>query len=308
MAVVAGPTSWWLNTRGPYTISPALPDGTSSGYFTDGLTITGIGITGRAYTVTPTTNVTLTVKMWGAGGGRYFDGTTFTTASGAGGASYGQVTLSAGTSYLVFAGGTGTDSASNRGAPGGGAASGILLASNQSEILIAGAGAGSYGLIGGGRGSGAGGGTTGQNGEGATTGGKGGTQSAGGAGGVGSRRTGASATNTNGAGGATGTPSYPGGTSGISGKYNGGIGDFNGGDVGSPGGGGGYFGGGQGGGDVAAFGSGGGSGYYNSSIVVGIGTTILYTGNGSTPGNSSDTTRGTFGNVGQPGLVYLSLT
>ena len=301
------------NPRGfPYTISPALPDGSTSGDFASGLTIVGVGTTGRGYTLTPGKDMTVVVKMWGAGGGRYFDGSSYTTNSGAGGASYGRVTLTGGTSYLVFAGGTGRDSASVRGAPGGGAASGIVLASDQSEILIAGGGAGSYGVPGGGRASGAGGVTTGQDGEGATTGGDGGTQTAGGAGGAGGRRTGATATNTNGAGGATGSALYFGGYSGIASsngapKYNGGVGDLNSGDAGSPGGGGGHFGGGQGGGDGGAFGSGGGSGYYNPAVVVGIGTTILYRGTGATPGNSSDTTRGTYGDVGQPGLVYLSL-
>jgi hypothetical protein len=296
----------------PYTISPALPSGATAGDFATGLSIVGVGTTGKGYTLTPSKNMSIIVRMWGAGGGRYFDGTNYTANSGAGGAAYGRVTLTGGTSYLVFAGGTGQDATSSRGAPGGGAASGILLASNQSEILIAGGGAGSYGVTGGGRASGAGGGTTGQDGEGATTGGDGGTQTAGGAGGAGGRRTGASATNTNGAGGATGTPSYFGGYSGITSsngaaKYNGGTGDLNGGDAGSPGGGGGHFGGGQGGGDAGAFGSGGGSGFYNGSVVVGIGTTILYTGFGSSPGNSSDPYRGTYGNVAQPGLVYLSL-
>ena len=312
MTVVSGPTSWWINLNPSYTITPALPNGATSGYFADGLSITGISTTGRAYTIVPSGTVDVYVRMWGAGGGRYFNGTSYTTSSGAGGAAYGRVTLTGGTSYLVFAGGTGQDATSNRGGPGGGAASGIVLSSDQSEILIAGGGAGSYGVYGLGRGSGAGGGTTGQDGEGSTTGGKGGTQTAGGAGQSGGRRTGASATNTNGAGGATGTPSYFGGYSGITSsngaaKYNGGTGDLNGGDAGSPGGGGGHFGGGQGGGDAGAFGSGGGSGFYNGSVVVGIGTTILYTGNGSTPGNSSDPYRGTYGNVGQPGLVYFSL-
>lgn len=304
-AVTGNPVSF------SYTISPALDDGTTAGDFSTGLSITGVGVTGRCYTLTPAKDIDVVVRMWGAGGGArdYTAGVNF---GGGGGAAYGKVTLSAGIGYSVFAGGRGTNNSegvvvSTRGSAGGGAASGILLSSDQSEILIAGAGGGGIGEYGLGRGSGAGGGTTGQDGEGATTGGDGGTQIAGGAGGNGGRRTGASATDTNGAGGNTGSDYYPGGTSGVPGKYNGGMGEYNAGDVGSPGGGGGHFGGGQGGGDTGAFGSGGGSGYYNPSVVVGIGTIILYTGNGSSPGNSSDPYRGTYGDAAQPGLVYLSL-
>lgn len=298
------------NPKGfPYAISPALDDGTTGGDFSSPFTITGIGVTGRCYTLTPQNDTTVIVKIWGAGGGEY--ATPYLGRGGGGGGAWAKINLQAGVAYSVFAGGRGTNNSegtvSTRGSAGGGAASGILLASDQSEILISGGGGGGMGLYGGGRGSGAGGGPSGQDGEGPTSGGDGGTQTAGGAGGNGGRRVGASATDTNGAGGATGSNSYPGGTSGVPGKYAGGMGDFNGGDVGSPGGGGGHFGGGQGGGDSGAFGSGGGSGFakMSSLSIVGLGTTAIYTGVGSATGLDTDSDRGDYGRSGQPGKVMF---
>lgn len=296
------------NPKGfPYTISPALDDGTTGGDFSVPFTITGTGTTGRCYTLTPQNDTTVIVKIWGAGGGEYF----YLGRGAGGGGAWAKINLQAGIAYSVFAGGRGTNNSegtvSVRGTSGGGAASGILLASDQSEILISGGGGGGNGVYGAGRGSGAGGGPSGQDGEGPTSGGDGGTQTAGGAGGNGGRRVGASATDTNGAGGATGTPTYPGGTSGVPGKYAGGIGDFNGGDAGSPGGGGGHFGGGQGGGDTGALGSGGGSGFakMSSLSIVGLGTTAIYTGVATVPGLGSDSDRGDYGGSGQPGKVMF---
>ena len=94
-----------------------------------------------------------------------------------------------------------------------------------------------------------------------------------------------------------------GGTSGISGQYTGGDGYNDSGDAGGGGGGGGYWGAGGGGGDSAGAGGGGGSGYYNTSYVS---TGTLYQASASTPGNSSDSLRGTSGNPTVAGAVVLT--
>ena len=131
---------------------------------------------GNCYVITPNTNFTVNVKIWGAGGGSgnasitsyrtssVFGYTSFGAqvqptlstygAAGAGGYVYGKIMFQAGQPYTIFTGGAGkavtinlTTSSSNRGGQGG-AASGILLgnvfaaSSSINSIAIAGGGAG----------------------------------------------------------------------------------------------------------------------------------------------------------------------
>lgn len=110
--------------------------------------------TGGFYYLTPNTNYTLNVKMWGAAGGKI--------NAGAGGYAGGIVTLSAGQTYLLIVGSGG--SALSEGA-GGGGFSAIFSNTTQSQVtawLMAGGGGGGMSDPRTGFG-GAGGGTNGQN-------------------------------------------------------------------------------------------------------------------------------------------------
>ena len=192
---------------------------------------------------------------------------------GGGGGAVGTVTLTGGESYTIYVGSGGPVRTSEW--TQGGNYSGIRTSSGTA-ILIAGGGGGS----GNSRSGGAGGGTTGAS---SSSGGGGGTQTAGGAGGGGSECTGDPGTAW-----AGGYECY---------NHNG------------PSGGSGYFGGGGTGADpYIRYGGGGGSGYLNATFVAG-GT--LYTGSGITPGNSSDSDRGTAGSAiatygtGNAGKVIL---
>lgn len=231
--------------------------------------------TAGTWTIVPNNNFDASIKMWGAGGAG--------SLGGAGGAAVGTMTFTKNISYVLVVGAiNGGGSGSYRppsfgifeanGFPGGGY-SGIFVSSitQANARIMAGGGGGSSQTAGG-----AGGGTNGQSGEGDTggvnVGGIGGPLTAGGG---------------SGGGGGAGNGWYGGG-----------------------GGGGGRAGGGgtqtQGGSSFlslgVAGGGGGGSGYLHSSIRNGT----LYTGDRQTPGNNTDTDRGTAGNQNTAGKIYLS--
>jgi len=238
----------------------------------------------QAVTASPADSYSVEMYAWGGGGGGIGTG-------GGGGAAYGVYAMPIATAHAVVIGGGGTSQgpSTNPGSavPGGGGLaptigfagqgggySGIFTtsATQANALLIAGGGGGSgYGDPGG-----AGGGTTGADGVGSNV-GTGGTQSAGGLGG-------------NSQGGATNGSALQGGTAGSTGDQGGGGG-----------GGGGYWGGGSGwNGDSPAgnSGGGGGSGYFKSGTIT---SAVLTAGSGSTPGNSSNSLRGTYGNGGSSG-------
>lgn len=222
------------------------------------------------YTVVPSTNMTVRLQLWGAGGG---GGQNSGPSKGAaGGYVEGEVTLTSGTSYVFLIGQYGAcgggaafpdgGSSPNNGLTGSGGGSTRFGAYTQSGFnitnsstdynntsavyyLIAGGGGGGSdwsGVNGTGTYGGFGGGTTGQAGgryydsDGPNSPGLGGTQSAGGNGGYGGRV----------------------GSGSAGAKYSGGAG-------GGAGGGGGYYGGGGSAGYYAI--GGGGSGFINSGVV-----------------------------------------
>jgi hypothetical protein len=278
-----------------FTISPSVSGKSTWNLSTDGDLVLP---SGGLWTITPTADFSANTKIWGAGGGNYTTG----NGGGPGGAAFGKISFENGVTYQLFVGNPGTSASSTRGGGGGGAASGVLRA-GSTEVLIAGGGGGGSGADASGRQGGSGGGTNGSTAPG--SGGGGGTQVSAGAGGVGSRRTGSSGSGTNGGRGSGATDSYSGGSvSGISG-YTGGMGIYDAGDQGGGGGGGGHYGGGGGGGDAGGFGGGGGSGYYSTTYVTDV---TLYNGSSSTsPGNASDSDRGTAGNGATAGKIVLSL-
>ena len=251
-----------------FTISPSLYGRTR--WNLDNLSRMNISSSGQ-WTITPTSNFTAKVKMWGASGAGY--GTGNTGYSGAGGYSSGTASFVAGVPYILVVGaggirqsGTGTPViggggymyyaafAYPNGSPQGGGMSGIFSGSyvqNRSIIIAGGGGSKVAGYD-----AGAGGGLVGQTGT-YTSPGAGGTQIAGGTGTY-------SGTALRGAGCPT------------SGNYN-------------SAGGGGYFGGGAGGSVSTA---GGGSGYIHPTVISN-GYTVA--GSYGTPGNSSDPDRGESG-------------
>lgn len=213
---------------------------------------------------------------WGGGGG----GGGGSGVGGGGGAATGSMLVTSGTAFAVVVGGGGqargpeagpgpavAGGGGNTGNAGyggqGGGYSGIFTtsASQANAVLIAGGGGGgSYdwsNSVGG-----AGGGTNGQNAQG-TNAANGASQSAGGTG----------------TGGVNNGAALQGGTA-------------NGGDEGGGGGGGGgYWGGGAGNGSAGGAG-GGGSGYFKPTTVT---SAVLTQGNGTTPGDSSNALRGSYG-------------
>lgn len=263
--------------------------------------------TAGTYYLTPSTNIVVSSKMWGAAGGscQNVDG----NRGGAGGFSSGTITLLAGQTYTVIVGGGGAGGNINAGG-GGGGFSGIFETTTVSQAtawLMAGGGGGGLGDNGAGYpGGAAGGGTSGQNGLGWRTsttesGGQGGTQFAGGAA---SSGTGVPVAGSALQGGTSGSRNVAGGTPGGGGAGSNGYG-YDGG-----GGGGGYYGGGPGasGNPSGKSFGGGGSGFVNQGKVVN-GTTI--TGARVTPANSTDADRGTAGQPvqngnGNPGKVVLT--
>lgn len=248
-----------------FLISPALYGKTR--WNLDNLSRMNISSSGQ-WTITPTTNFTANIKMWGGSGAVYGNGAG--GESGAGGFSAGTASFVSGVPYVLVVGaggirqsGTGTPViggggymyysalAYPYGSPQGGGMSGIFSGSyvQNRSIMIAGGGGSIVASYQGG----AGGGSSGQDGTYSNT-GTGGTQTAGGTG-----------TYTGSALKGAGCP--------VSGNYN-------------SAGGGGYFGGGAGGNISTA---GGGSGYIHPTVVTN-GYTV--SGSYSTPGNSSDVDRG----------------
>lgn len=260
-----------------FTISPAV-NGQSDWTLADGdLTLD----TAQVYTITPSSNMNINAKMWGAGGS-----TTGNLSGGAGGYASGTIALTGGTSYKIR---VGSETGGGSGGTGsGGGYSGIFVTSetHANSVIIAGGGGGGCSQYSVAQVSAAGGGLSGQTGgyQG-TSGGQGGTQSAGGAG----------ADEGLSRGGTSGS-ALTGGIGNSAGAYGGG------------GGGSGYYGGGGGasriGGDGGNSGmGGGGSGYIgHSSVSNGVSTA----GNQGTPGNSTDSARGTAGNPAVAGKVVIS--
>lgn len=267
-----------------FTISPAVGGVSEWTFATNGnLSLTSPG----EYTLTFASNATKTVKMWGSGGMPSTGGSGGWGNGGAGGAATGNVGFVSGSTYKIrvpAAGGTGTAPALAYGAGNGGGTfscgvagsgggyAGIFLdtVTQANAVMMAGGGGGGASSRGdclGGRQGTAGGGTSGEANN--SLQGAPGTQVAGGAG-QGSGTSGSALQGGNGSGGGSGA-------------------------------GGGYFGGGGGGshGDGGS-GAGGGSGYYNPSLVS---AATLYTGSGTTPGNNSDSDRGTAGVSGVPGTT-----
>ena len=261
-----------------FTISPAVSGQSNWTLASGALTLD----TAQVYTITPASNMNINAKMWGAGGS-----TTGNYAGGAGGYASGTIALTGGTSYKIR---VGSETGGGTGGSGsGGGYSGIFVTSetHTNSVIIAGGGGGGCGRYSVDQQPGAGGGASGQTGGwvGGPAGGAGGTQSAGGAG---------SSTGTNRAG--TAGSALTGGTGNSAGSYGGG------------GGGSGYYGGGGGASRVGGDGGnngmgGGGSGYIgHSSVSSGVNTA----GNLGTPGNSSDSARGTAGNPAVAGKVVIS--
>ena len=246
--------------------------------------ITGLGLFNSKFL--------MEIYCWGAGGaGGTVGGWSFGAAGGAGGAAFGILPVTGATSFIVMVGGPGIVNASlaaaavggggaatindvdNRYAGGGGGLSGVFAGSYaqaNSIIIAGGGGGGGASRAGTGNAGGGGGGTIGEQGYSpydgkAAYGGGGGTQSAGGTGTGGGSGSALQ-------GGANTTQSYGGG------------------------GGGGYWGGAGGGYSESNTmgGGGGGSGYLRSSIINGA----LSVGVGTTPGDSGNALRGSYGNAG----------
>ena len=266
------------------------------------ITITNYGF----YTFSVSSNCTVKVKLWGAGGGGA-TGSNYLTRGGAGGYTQGNIALQSGVNYVFLVGrggvfnstytnafpdGGATYPGYTSGSGGGSTRFGAVGITNNSTSynastavyhLIAGGGAGGTDYGQSGTYGGWGGGTNGQsggkyypNGESLTTCGGGGTQSSGGSGG-GSGREGA-------------------GNAGS--KYAGGNGH-------GSGGGGGYYGGGAAGGYYAQ--GGGGSGYISSSVVGGSFATAnssnYYTAPASPPGGAG---LGNASSSGADGAIVIS--
>jgi hypothetical protein len=291
--------------EGLITISPSV-GGVTTLFSGQSLVFSSSG----EYTITCSSDINMTVKMWGAGGAcgyqytQNINSTAKQGAGGGGGYTTGVIALQAGSSYIVRIGqggirtNSGTSGATylagglvanaTYGGAQGGGYSGIFISSvsQANALLIAGGGGGGSDTDFSANG-GAGGGSSGQNSPGFSNniqGGAGGTQSAGGS---------PSQFNDATAGSAL--------TGGMS------ISTVNGAGLG--GGGGGYFGG--GGGNVG--GGGGGSGYFKASSPVSSASTTA--GSGSTPGNSADSDRsgagqgGASGSTsGTAGLILITLS
>jgi hypothetical protein len=262
------------------TVSPAIGGQTTINLAAAPLNLGTFG----EWTITPSTQVTVDVKMWGAagaGGGNHQQTAAdlisegISSIGGAGGYSTGRIVLAANTPYVVrvgqggarvlgatsgathLAGGT----RSAGGAQGGGY-SGIFATSvsQATARLVAGGGGAGGDINFGGNQGGAGGGTLGNDGGTTAQSGGGGSQVAGGSAGE---------------GGANGNTAGSALTGGLGIAINGLA--F--------GGGGGYF----GGGGPNVGGAGGGSGFVSTHSSVTSGSTTA--GNGATPGNSGDAAR-----------------
>jgi trimeric autotransporter adhesin len=269
-----------------FTISPAVSGKSSWNLTTDGAL--NLGTTGE-WTIVASRTLTVSAKMWGAGGapgGSYtasFPPTTGIGDGGGGGYATGTFQLTNGSTYILrvgrggrrntianlntsgathLSGGVQTNS-QNWGSEGGGYTGIFATSVTQANVWLMAGGGGGGSDSGFGQ-AGAGGGTDGANSTAGGQGGGGGTQSAGGAAAIFNNSTAGSA-------------------------LTGGRAQNNEGSLG--GGGGGYFGG--GGGNVG--GGGGGSGYFKSGTVS---SATLTAGSGSTPGNSADSDRSGSGTGG----------
>ncbi len=256
------------------TVSPAVGGITNWNLDTNGpLSLSTAG----TWTLTPASSFNASIKVWGAGAanGQY--------NSGAGGAAVGVLAMVNGSSYVARVGASNGGGSTAGSAKYGAGYSGIFISSETfaNAKIMAGGGGGSDSDDGGRNANGgAGGGDSGQNGQGYSNSyGKGGTQSAGGAGGTASSNGSPGSALTGGAGNTTSGSGYYGG-----------------------GGGSGYYGGGGGGMQASWAGGGGGGG---SGYIGGVTSATNYQGNYTTPGNSGDANRGTSGNTGQPGKVYI---
>lgn len=270
--------------------------------------------TSNATFTVPSGVTDITVKAWGGGagggGGGSFNGYGGYGGSGGYATSILNVTPSESLTVRVGGGGVGGNSAGTGGGGGGGGYSGVFR--STTPLLIAGGGGGG----GGSRAStthGGNGGVGGCTSSGAsctgstsvTNGGGGGGSTSGGTAGVGNCN-GAAGSSLTGGNGANKSFFTCGTTSNSAGGTNGGGGGgigrngVQGDNSGGGGGGGGYYGGGGGsGGGNESTGAGGGGGG-GSSYVTGA-STFTAIGNGQTPGNASDSDRGTAGQGGSGG-------
>ena len=270
-------------------VSPSINGSSLIDLTTGNLTISTAGV----WTITPCSTFTINVAMWGAGGQNAFSSPAGT--SGAGGYSFGTLTLYSGNTYTVRVGANNGGGAA--GSPGGisgkgGGYSGVFSGTETfaNSAVIAGGGGGGcvyYNLAstGGGGGGSSGGGGTGTP---TNIGAGGGTQSAGGAGGY--------------------NTVYPVTSAGSAGgQLTGGVGaNSDGNNQPGAGGGSGYYGGGGGrsrlAGDGLAGTGGGGSGYLHPVLVSNGNTEAAVTG---TAGNSASSLRGTSGNPDANGIIVL---
>lgn len=267
-----------------FTISPAVGGVSNWIFATNGnLSLTTPG----EYTVTFGSSYNKVVKMWGSGGRPASAGNNGWGNGGAAGAATGNISFVGGSTYkfrvpeggalgtapaLAYGAGNGGGVSSCGTAGSGGGYAGIFLSSvtQANAVMMAGGGGGGASSRGdclGGREGLGGGGSSGQSNPNTSYYGSSGTQSAGGAG-------------------------QGGGTAGAALQGGNGTG-------GGAGGAGGYYGGGGGGphGDGGG-GGGGGSGYFNPSLVA---SATLYQGSYTTPGNNSDSDRGSAGTSGTTG-------
>lgn len=266
--------------------------------------------------VVPSGVTSVTVKAWGAGGGGGGGGSRFgdTGGDGAGGGfAESTITVTPGETLTAIVGGAGGGGGRGNAAGGGGGGGYSIVSRSSTSLVVAAGGAG-----GGGGGSsssapggdaGGGGGTIGVAGtaaSGGAGGGGGGTASSGGSAGTGGGNSGsAGASLSGGAGGdgLSGAGDDGGGNNGGSnGGGDGGNYDVTYGYAGGGGGGGGYYGGGGASGGARGgntfYGGGGGGG--GSSYTSGTNNTNS-SASGETPGNDSDSGRGSAGQGGNGG-------
>lgn len=265
--------------------------------------------------IVPAGVTSLTVRAWGGGGGGGGGGNgAIGGAGGGGGFVQETITVTPGETLNVYVGGGGgggSYSANGSGAGGGGAGGGYtsLYRGGTPLAVVAGGagGGGGRGATAGGAGGG-GGGTNGVNGasSGNSGGGQGGGQSTGGSGGAGGNNNGSNGSSLAGGAGADGRSSQgakgSGVAGGLTGGGNGGLANVNATRPGGGGGGAGYFGGGGGSSSTSANGNAGAGGAGGSSYTLPGALSVSNTsGNGITPGNSTDSYRNGAGGGGGGG-------
>lgn len=309
----------WFETNQKYS-SPRFGHGATYAngklYVLGGMNCTG----GTSYTssgntsyVVPAGVTEITVKAWGGGGGSSGAGWNALGGDGGGGGYASSIlTVTPGETLTVSVGGGGGGGGALGGCCGqgmggaGGGYSSILRGTTRLIIAPGGGGGGGGNKESAGANGGAGGGTSGVAGGsvGATIGGGGGTSSAGGTAGS-SGNAGSSLTGGNGGGAASGGGGGPAGSFNGGGAGGGAYNFFGTATSGGGGGGGGYFGGG-GGGNAGASNRGASAGGGGSSYLTGASQTTS-AGSGMTPGNSSDSFRGTAGNGAPKGISNNSV-